>query len=516
MKIKSILIIILTILTTACSSPESKILEQVDSIIIDHPDSALAILKTIDKDRLNKKDLPYYSLLYAQAQLETDQPVLFDLLPVAYEKYKDDTSSDKGVRAIFYLGEYNYRQSAGGESLKYFLDAYEKAKKLDNDYWHARTAKRVKIHFCWIRNFYEGERYAREVMTYFKKTNRENDYRWAILDHAILYSPFAWYHREYEILDSLRQVVANDQPVDSMFLRRIDFELEKVEGEIKISKPAECRYYTEGKRDLAKEINETARDFYRDMIDHNEETAERYKSLFYVSIIVFSIVLFLLVGIFYFSNRRLKAKMKDDKESYTSLKAAFERVKQENASSSESLKNLLKEKEDSLERMKIALDEKSVIVEKLQNKLDEKSNLENSSSETVKELIKEKWSTIDMLCDQLFDLGQTDLDRKRILKNIEKELKKIISTQGVDETIESVDILLEGLITSLRMQCPFLKEDDISFLGLIYAGFSVRAVCMFMGMEYQHFYVKKSRLIKRIEASDAPDKELFISKLRKE
>ena len=71
-----------------------------------------------------------------------------------------------------------------------------------------------------------------------------------------------------------------------------------------------------------------------------------------------------------------------------------------------------------------------------------------------------------------------------------------------------------GIITDLKTQCPFLKEADVNFLALLFAGFSVRAVCMFTGIKYPHFYVKKSRLIKRIEASDAPDKSLFLQKLK--
>ena len=72
---------------------------------------------------------------------------------------------------------------------------------------------------------------------------------------------------------------------------------------------------------------------------------------------------------------------------------------------------------------------------------------------------------------------------------------------------------MDGIVSSLRNQCPFLKQEDVNFLALLYAGFSVRAVCMFTGIKYHHFYVKKSRLIKRIEASDAPDKALFLEKL---
>lgn len=133
----------------------------------------------------------------------------------------------------------------------------------------------------------------------------------------------------------------------------------------------------------------------------------------------------------------------------------------------------------------------------------------------MRDLLADKWNTVGMLCDQLFDIGQTDADRKRVLRNIEKELKKVVSPQGVADTVEAVDRHMGGLITRLREECPFLKEEDVNFLGLIFAGFSVRAVCMFTGMEYQHFYVKKSRLMKRIQNSDAPDRELFVERMQR-
>ena len=519
MNIKSVILILFSVLVVACSRPERKILEQADSVIIDHPDSAMTLLNTIDINRLNKNDLPYYGLLYAQAQIETGKRFTADhhkYLYLAYEKYGNDTKSDKGIRANFYLGENFYDHSGGGKALKYFLNAYEKAKKLDNDYWRARTAKRVKIHFCWIRDFYEGERYAREVIEYFKKANREKDYRIAIVDHATLYSGLGWYKREYEILDSMRQVFANDQPVDSLWLNRIDYELEKVTNEINNSTRAEYPYLREGNRDVTKEINETARIFYQDMINQNAENYHRYKSLFWIAVIVFSLVLILLTTIFYYRYRAQNAKMSKKIDSSNSLKAAYDKIIHENEISTNNLNSLLNEKEETLQRMDKTLEEKCNEIEHLKNELEEKREKGNSNNQVFSNLLKEKWSIIDILCDQLFDLGQTDTDRKRILNNIEKELLRIISTQNMTETIESIDIILDGLMTRLRQQCEFLKEDDISFLGLIYAGFSVRAVCMFTGMEYQNFYVRKSRLIKRIKSSDAPDKEIFISQLRKD
>ena len=97
---------------------------------------------------------------------------------------------------------------------------------------------------------------------------------------------------------------------------------------------------------------------------------------------------------------------------------------------------------------------------------------------------------------------------------MEKELKKIVSKKGLIYIVEAVNTYMGGIITDLRAQCPFLKEADINFLALLFAGFSVRSVCMFIGIKYDYFYVKKSRLIKRIEASEAPDKALFLQKLK--
>ena len=193
---------------------------------------------------------------------------------------------------------------------------------------------------------------------------------------------------------------------------------------------------------------------------------------------------------FYFRYKAQKAKMTANLESFLSLKAASD-------------------------KMSVEMEERTETINHLKLELEEKINIENTHNQLVRDLLKKNWSTLDMLCDELFDVGQSDIDRKRVVRNIEKELDKIISPQSLAETIDAVDTHMGGIITRLREQCPFLKEADINFLGLIYAGFSVRAVCMFTNIEYRHFYVKKSRLIKRIQNSDAPDKELFISLLNK-
>lgn len=119
-----------------------------------------------------------------------------------------------------------------------------------------------------------------------------------------------------------------------------------------------------------------------------------------------------------------------------------------------------------------------------------------------------------MLCNQYFDVENTDKGRSSILNNIDKEFKRLRSRKHLREIEKAVDTYFNGIITLLREQCPFLSEEDITLMTLTYAGFSSRAVCLFMDIKYKLYYLKKTRIIKRIENSDAPDKETFIAKIK--
>ncbi|MDE6291897.1 MAG: hypothetical protein K2M16_10230, partial [Muribaculaceae bacterium] len=321
MMIRQLLPVLLAILLTGCSSPDRKLLNQADSIIREHPDSAMTILKGIDRHRLHGDDLAFYALLYTQAQVESGIPVSSDsLMSIAYEKY-GDKRGDKGIRSNFYLGEVYYQegeQGAGGlkillkgfkesnwggaKPLRYYLKAYDEAKRLDNDYWHARAAKRIRLHFCWVGDYYEGERYAREEIVYFKKAGRERDHRLAIIDHAALYETQRNFDLERVVLDSLRAVLLKEEPIDSVLLGRIDYEFRHMEDAMEKLKKKGYKFLSDEEmedfidhdmeglfdklegyggaiwpskydRDLKTEITETRRDYYAEITQQNAANA---------------------------------------------------------------------------------------------------------------------------------------------------------------------------------------------------------------------------------------------------
>lgn len=65
----------------------------------------------------------------------------------------------------------------------------------------------------------------------------------------------------------------------------------------------------------------------------------------------------------------------------------------------------------------------------------------------------------------------------------------------------------------IREQLPELSNENIIFLTLVIAGYEPRAISLFTGIGPNSTYSKRRRLINRIAASSAMDKEWFISQI---
>lgn len=491
MIIRQLLPALLAIFLTACSGPDRKLLDKADSIIRENPDSAMTILNSIDRNRLKEDDLAFYALLYTQAQVESSDVWLYSdsLISIAYTKYGRDLRSDKGIRANYYLGKilFNQYSTANAETertqdvMKHFLYVYETSKKRNDDYWSAKSA----LHMAALLSAsyrHDAALLAQQASGYFKRAGMQKDNREALIRIASLCLNSGNLDRSYQILDSLRTQCLKNQPVDSAFLTEIT---PMIDQALELKKIFEEKgYNTSGQENP---VEKTYREYNKGLSDQTVRNFRLFRTLLWIAVIVFLTIIAILCRMFYFRNKAQEARMASYLESFLSMKTALDRMAEE--------------RDDTISH--------------LEYELEERERQETINNQIVRDLLTDKWRTLDILCDELFELGQSDAERKRVVRNIEKELKKVVSPQGVVEIVEAVDRHMGGLVSRLREQCPFIKETDVNFLGLIYAGFSVRAVCMFTGMEYQHFYVKRSRLMKRIHNSDAPDRELFIDRMKR-
>lgn len=128
-------------------------------------------------------------------------------------------------------------------------------------------------------------------------------------------------------------------------------------------------------------------------------------------------------------------------------------------------------------------------------------------------LFADRYKTISLLCDEYFEKAGSEHLRLSLYKRVEDEINRLRTPQSLHLIEEAVNRYRDGIIARLRAQLPQLKPADITFITLIYAGFSPRAVCLLAGLSLKNYYTKRSRLRDRIAASTAPDRDSFTAML---
>lgn len=131
----------------------------------------------------------------------------------------------------------------------------------------------------------------------------------------------------------------------------------------------------------------------------------------------------------------------------------------------------------------------------------------------VDALYGSRLDTLNMLCNEYFEKSESDKLKLTLYNEVEKHILALRDTKSIAELEGIVNTFLDNILIRIREQLPELNKNDRIFLTYLYAGFSPRAVCIFTNIKIKNFYNRRSRLKDRILASDAQDKEYFVSKM---
>lgn len=564
-----ILIIILSGCLFSCIE-DNKQLKDIDKYIESNPEKALVELEKINTTKISSQDYSYYCLLYTQAQIKNGIVVSSDsLIRNARDAFSNSDHRDLKRRAFFYNAKVLYNQRNLMGSMKDAIAAYDISKEENDSYWIAKTAELLGDIFHASYNYSQSERYTIEAVEYYKKSGHELNHRYALCDFAAIYINENRGAEAKNILDSLRNIVVKEEPLDSALYdylnmvsysildkndkhseikmlnhpltgdEEIDFALIKsdmlknagdaasslnllldathhvaddkqriqvmyaiyqhslmIEDYKKASLMADSLLLIQSNivRDMLRDSVTGVQSDYYSLKSKNQEKKSRQLYIILITAIVGLIICFLLIVIYRLKLKAKKAELELNIALLHSSKEQMENVKDEKKRLSEELSN-----------NKNALDE-------LHKQLDEKLQKDTENKNALELLFKEKWETLNMLCNEYFIIDDTRASKAYILNRIEKEIKNLSSRKNLNEIESAVNRYMDNIMKLLREECSF-KEDDYQFLTLIYAGLSVRAICLFTGIKFKYFYLKKSRLSNRIIESDAPHKELFLSKL---
>lgn len=559
----AIRILLLLLLSSCAMSPERRMLAEADAVMEEQPDSSMAILERIDRSALAAdNDLPYYALLYTQAQIKNWIEVDSDtLINIAFDKYKDSGKSDLRMRAYFYKAQIAFNACDFKTSMRHILTAREIAKEDNKPYWIAKSSEIMGDIFLWTYNYPQAKIFTQEAADKYLEAGRTASHRYALSDLARVYYNEKDFERNLAITDSLTLVVENEQPLDSALMAYIleaavpawyeygkydeinkafdtyintlykdnktvtdlliqsyvefdtdhkDEALQTLQYAFGISKDeqeyaqilyaiyreamADSNYYRaanmadslinyQGKialNLLTESVSITQRDFYNEKAEREKSRSKFISFILIATIIVALGFAFLIWYIYRLKIKAQKAELENLISSILLLNNKINNIESENKTLSQ------------------ALDSK---------------NSTQINNEIVERLFKEKWSTLNMLCNEYFEKADTPLTRKTILSKIETELNLIKKAKKLKEIQDSVNIYFNGIIDLMKKECPFLDTKDLLFFSLIIGGFSVRAVCYFTDIKYKYYYLKKARLCKKIEESNAEHKELFLSKI---
>lgn len=592
------IIVVLTFLLCGCTGGNRGMLKQADAIMEQDADSALTILNTIDKNTLNKRDLPYFALLMTQAQIKNDIPLTSDsIMSIAYRKYAEDWNGDKGIRSNFYMGEIFFNQDKARDAMKYYLTAYNESKRLDNDYWRAKSAERIADLFFYAYIYDEAAKFRKEAIEFFGKAGRVTNQRYAVADLATVLMNDSKPDDALSILDSLYTVCTSETEKDAylldyirigkintlILLKKFDkltsddinliedprFNRNKTDSEIlklqipgvykeSLSESEIIQYLKDAKlspedkaqayytcyleikskqnsslkfdivdslifyqdaltRDIIKEsVTAAERDFY---LSSSERSQRKAKMTITIALLLFSFVVIVVFIVWRFHRLKdlaRKAELEANIESFIELKTHSENLNKKISKLEETVRNkgnYIDELKNTESQLRSDINEKEKCINRLESDIEIQLNNIIGKDAVLQTLFKEKWTTLNMLCNEYYEKGDSSNTRRYILDSIEKELKKISSKKGLNQIEAAVDAHFDGIIGLLRKECPHLSEKDITLAILIIAGFSGKSISYLMGIKTGNYYVSKRRLVDKIIASETPYQKKFIDEI---
>ena len=198
----------------ACTSLDvHKALNDVETYIMERPDSALAVLDSMDRSILSSdRDKAHHALLYAMALDKNFIDVSDDSIArVAVEYYSKRGSDRHYARSLYYLGVAYYYQGAYDKAILEFTKAEEIAKGCDSLYWGMTKAIQASAYNATYNNIEELNCLLEASAIYQGVSN--NYYTYAtVLGLAKLYSSMF----DYEESEKLFLTLIHSSDVDTL------------------------------------------------------------------------------------------------------------------------------------------------------------------------------------------------------------------------------------------------------------------------------------------------------------
>ena len=510
----------------------------------DNPSEALSILQSMCYDSIQSKaDQARYGYLYARAIHKLNQQMGSDLyIKQAVDYYRSKGDSPELMKSLFYYSNYIFENSLSEIAMRTLMKSRQLAIKYKDDYWRAKVAELLALILSSGHNYQDAIKYNQEAIEFYNKNGRDANTRYSAIDLAVCYGNILQFNRCLAITDSIIQIASNECDSSLMaYCYKIKYEFcfdmkEYSKAEEAMDKyMSMSRYFPISQRDTAYKawlfsknnnnvdsalniladlkkqdyslkvqgiVFQIYRDIYkntdnykkafeysdsllqtidslsrishaqllvaaqRDYLDEDLKIAEiKTAKQRYLLIAMTVVAVVIILGIILFYQYRLKVRRLENQKKVNDIIMAFNSERCKNAILEQTINN----QKGTLTQMSNQLSINLQNVDGLRN--------------DIQNLYKKQWSLLNELCYEYFEKKDSDKLRLYIFKRIEEELDNFRNEIKMDEIVKSIDRYMDGLAGKFMTQCDFLNESDRRFVLLVFAGFSSRAICLFMGFK---------------------------------
>ena len=546
MRIRLIITLLTAVLLAACGTNETaRLLDDVESYIRQHPDSALNALRRIDASHLGSKaNRGHYSLLYAMA-LDKNYIDTTDMSVIqpALDYYDADSDPDHCMQAYYYLGRIQQNAGNSADAMQSFTTALDISKRSEDNYFKGLINSIISDLYSSKYSSKEALFYARQAFECFSHTS-DTLRRWILLGRlAVCYGD----NRDKATSDSLFKVYTTLPVLDTAIHAKNLLYYSKMLLGRKPSEPERClEIFNEAKRKyhakpriedyyfysvaLDKIGDKQAADRLLDRLEQFDTLSVASKNWRYIlyknrrdyhkALSLFEKTIIdqdsLIISM-------LRQSLERSQRKYYEEKAQVEEAKKDAATDRFWLLIILAGIAISLivgvwirarQRLLEKLEKISMLKEEVDMQLALLKESEVKETDYRKKYLsvyKNQYQLLNNLCASYLSPSRSD-PKEKVFKEVESVLKEISNDKENPSHAEIiVNNAWDNIMNRIRKDYPSFSENDYKLIALSVMGFEAKTISLLMNYTPKTVYGKKARIKQRIANSSVAAKQEYLA-----
>lgn len=171
---------------------------------------------------------------------------------------------------------------------------------------------------------------------------------------------------------------------------------------------------------------------------------------------------------------------------------------------SSELQSAIRDREDRL----------SAISEHISSQEEAHNTLVSDMHRQIAELFEKQYELLDKLSNTYYETQGVSKEKENIFKQVKSEIDKFATDKRAVAQLEKiVNTYKRNVIGLVRSEIPNISERDITLLCYIYAGFSAKSISIFIGETTSNILTRKSRLRSKIAKLDSANARIVLEEM---